>query len=235
VGGIGPTATSELRVDGQIVETPDEGVLVDPLATKTGLIIPALATLALALAGCAGETSAPAGAGVESAPAAVEASAATDGGDDPPADAAAAEDVAEDPAPEEASEAAAMADAGAPAAPGQGSLDVGGTTYDLTIASCTFNDDGPAEGTFEVKGSDADGHNFEMTQFFLGGDWSQSDVQLDLDNTKIYVISSSARDGAEPATVDGKNITWVADFRELDEAANSQVELGSGVLNLTCA
>lgn len=213
---------------------------MNALATKTGMVIPALATLALAVAGCSGDGSGQEEAGGESAPAAVMSSAADGGGDDPPADEAmsdegAADDAAADPAAEEEAEPAAMADAGAPAAPGQGTLDVGGTTYDLTIAECTFNEDGPSEGTFEVKGSDAEGHNFEMTQFFLNGDWSQSDVQLDLDNTKIYVISSSSREGAEPATLDGQNVTWVVDFRELDEAANSQVELGSGVLNLTCA
>jgi hypothetical protein len=126
-------------------------------------------------------------------------------------------------------------DAGPAAAPGAGRLEVGGKTYDLTIASCEFNGEGPAEGSFEVTGSDSDGHDFEMTQFFLNGEWSQSDVQLDLGKTKIYVIRSSASDGAEPAAVDGSNVTWVESYRELDEAANAQVELGEGTLNFTCA
>ncbi len=130
------------------------------------------------------------------------------------------EDVATDPNPVQASDPAVEKDTGPAAAAGQGSSDVNGTTYALTIASCKFNGEGLPEGKFEVNGKDSDGHDFEMTQFYLNGDWSQSDVQLDLGPTKIYVIRSSAREGAAPAVVDGQNVTWVESYRELDDAAN---------------
>lgn len=64
--------------------------------------------------------------------------------------------------------------------------------------------------------------------------WSQTSVQLDFGPTNIYVIRSGTREGAVPATVDEANIAWIEGYRDLDVAANSQVDLGQGVLNLTC-
>ena len=207
---------------------------MDVLSIKSAMVVSMLAAFPLAVTGCASDGSGEGESSSEAAPAEVMSGEPAEMEDTSSEGDSAADGSSTDPVPAEASDPAAVADVGPAAAPGEGRLQVGGKTYDLTIASCKFNGDGPAEGTFEVKGTDADGHNFEMTQFFLGGDWSQSDVQLDLDKTKIYVISSSAREGAEPATVDGKNVTWVTSFRELDEAANSQVDLGEGTLNLTC-
>lgn len=125
-------------------------------------------------------------------------------------------------------------DAGPAAAPGEGRLDVNGTSYALTITECEFTDDGPTKGTFEVRGTGPDGATFEMTQFFLSDKWSQTSVQLDFGPTNIYVIRSGTREGAVPAAVDEANITWIESYRDLDVAANSQVDLGQGVLNLTC-
>jgi hypothetical protein len=150
-----------------------------------------------------------------------------------PSPAAPEEDESADPTPAE-TPAVAVADTGPAAKAGQGRFDVNGTTYALTVTECKFNGEGLAEGSFEVKATDADGHDFDMTQFYLNGDWSQTDIQLDLGPTMIYVIRSSASEGAVPATVDGTNVTWTESFRELDEAANSQVEIGTGTLNLTC-
>jgi len=59
-------------------------------------------------------------------------------------------------------------------------------------------------------------------------------VQLDLGPTKIYVIRTAASDGAPPAEVNGTNATWSETYRELDEAANSQEDIGTGTLNITC-
>ena len=206
------------------------------LSVKSGIALSALATLTLVVAACSGDSAGASDSTTEPAPSAVVSSAAADADDGSAGeDAATEEEASEAPAPEEASDEVAVVDAGPAAAPGAGRLEVGGKTYDLTIASCEFNGEGPAEGSFEVTGSDSDGHDFEMTQFFLNGEWSQSDVQLDLGKTKIYVIRSSASDGAEPAAVDGSNVTWVESYRELDEAANAQVELGEGTLNFTCA
>ncbi len=205
------------------------------VSIKSGMTLSTVAALAFAVSGCSGDGEGASDSSSQSGPAAVMSSAPAEMEDgSAEEDSAMEESASEESASGEASEAAAAVDAGPPAAAGEGRLVVGGTTYDLTIESCKFNGEGPAEGTFEVKGSDADGHDFEMTQFFLGGEWSQSDVQLDLGKTKIYVIRSSASDGAEPAAVDGKNVTWVESYKELDEAANAQVDLGTGTLNLTC-
>ena len=126
-------------------------------------------------------------------------------------------------------------DTGPAAAPGTGRFVVNGTTYDITITECSFQDDGPTKGSFEIKGTEAGGASFDMVQFYLSDDWSQTSVQLDFGPTNIYVIRSSATEGASPATVDGSNVTWIETFKELDVAANSQEARGQGVVNLTCA
>jgi hypothetical protein len=126
-------------------------------------------------------------------------------------------------------------DTGAAAAPGTGRFEVGGKTYTLAITECKFNDEGPSKGTFEVKATADGGAKFDMTQFYLNDKWSQTDVQLDVSPTsKIYVIRGRSSAGAEPAKVDGKNITWVEKFRDLDGPANTQKDVGEGKLNLTC-
>jgi len=196
---------------------------VNALSSRTAVIPSTLALLALALAGCSG--------GSDGAGDAAQEPAGTESSSAPSPEGMASTD----PTPNDTSEAATATDTGPAAAPGEGAFEVNGTTYALSISECTFNEDGPAEGTFEVTGTDADGNDFEMTQFYLNGDWSQTDVLLDLGGTQIYVIRSSAREGSAPAAVDGKNITWVESFRELDVDANAQVELGTGTLNLTCA
>jgi hypothetical protein len=193
------------------------------ISRKPGASLSALAGLTLMLAGCSSDsadTSDPVADAAES----MVAPSAADDGQETSADPAPAEDPAADP----------VADPGPPAKAGEGSFQVNGTTYALKVTECTFNDEGLAEGTFEIAATDADGHPFEMTQFYLNGDWSQTDVQLDLGPTKIYVIRSAASDGAAPAEVNGTNVTWSETYRELDEAANSQQEIGTGTLNITC-
>ena len=192
------------------------------LSRKSGAGLSTLATLMLVLAACSGGSAGTGDAAAEPA-----------GSVAAPSPAAQGEDESADPTPAD-TPAVAVADTGPAAKAGQGRFDVNGASYALTITECKFNGEGPAEGTFEVKATDADGHDFEMTQFYLNGDWSQTDVQLDLGPTMIYVIRSSASEGAAPAMVDGANVTWTESYRELDEAANSQVEIGTGTLNLTC-
>ena len=190
------------------------------LSLRSGTSLSTLAALTLVLAAC---SSGSAGA---SDPAAEPAGSVA--APDSPEDAGAG---SADPTPEETP---ATADTGPPAKAGEGQFVVNGATYALTVTECSFNGEGPADGSFEVRATDADGHDFDMTQFYLNGDWSQTDVQLDLGPTMIYVIRSSASEGAAPAQVDAKNITWTESYRELDEAANSQVDVGTGTLNLTC-
>ncbi len=126
-------------------------------------------------------------------------------------------------------------DTGPAAAPGEGRLEVGGKTYKISITECKFNDSGPSKGTIEVKGTADGGGVFDMTQFFLNDKWSQTDISLDVsEHSKIYVIRGRSTAGAEPAKVDGKNITWVEKFRDLDGPANTQKDIGEGKLNLTC-
>ena len=193
------------------------------LSLRSGTSLSTLAALTLVLAAC---SSGSAGA---SDPAAEPAGSVA--APDSPEDAGAG---SADPTPEETPATDTVADTGPPAKAGEGQFVVNGATYALTITECRFNGEGPADGSFEVRATDADGHDFDMTQFYLNGDWSQTDVQLDLGPTMIYVIRSSASEGAVPAQVDAKNITWTESYRELDEAANSQVEIGTGTLNLTC-
>ncbi len=192
--------------------------------TRSGRATAALATLSLVLAGCSGggETIDPTSDPATSS--AVAPSAAASGAGTPPA-----------ASPEATSGGSGGGDTGPAADPGEGRLEVNGKTYALTISECKFTDDGPSKGTFDVNGTEASGASFEMTQFYLGDKWSQTSVQLDFGPTQIYVIRSGTREGAVPATVDGTNVTWIESYRELDVAANSQVDLGQGVLNLTCA
>jgi len=197
---------------------------VHMLSTGSGRVISTLATLSLVITGCSsdGGSTDPTGGSASTATIAPSA-----GSSDPGTSAAPTE------APPEGS--SSGGDTGPAAAPGEGRLEVNGTTYALTISECKFTTDGPTKGTFEVRGTEAGGAPFEMTQFYLSDQWSQTSVQLDLGATKVYVIRSGVREGAVPATVDGQNVTWIESYHELDEAANSQVALGDGVLNLTCA
>ena len=192
--------------------------------TRSGRATAALATLSLVLAGCSGggETTDPT---PDPAKSSSVASSADSGGAATPSAAA----------PEAPSGGTGGGDTGPAADPGEGRLEVNGKTYALTISDCKFTDDGPTKGSFEVNGTEGTGASFDMVQFYLGDDWSQTSVQLDFGPTQIYVIRSGTREGAVPATVDGSNVTWIESYRELDVAANSQVDLGEGVLNLTCA
>ena len=193
------------------------------LTTRSGRAVAALATFSLVLAGCSGggETTDPTR---DPAKSSVAPSADTSGAATPPA--------ASTPP---SSAGPVGGDTGPAANPGEGRLEVNGKAYALTISECKFTDDGPTKGTVDVSGTEASGASFDMTQFYLGDKWSQTSVQLDFGPTQIYVIRSGTRAGAVPATVDGKNVTWIESYRELDVAANSQVDLGEGVLNLTCS
>jgi len=194
-------------------------------SSMAGRATAALTTIGLVLAGCSGggDTSDPTREPAESS---AIAPSAEPGG-------AAASPIASPAATSAGS--GGGGDTGPAAAPGEGRLEVNGETYALTITECMFQADGPTKGTFDVNGTEASGATFEMTQFYLGDEWSQTSVQLDFGPTQIYVIRSGTREGAVPATVDGANVTWIETYQELDVAANSQVDLGEGVLNLTCA
>jgi len=112
-----------------------------------------------------------------------------------------------------------------------------GRSFTITVTECQFNpDDGtPTAGTVEVKGTSERGSTFELTQFFLNGEWSQSDASIAFPNRdQIYVLVSSASSDGEPATVEGKTIRWTRTFKELDESANAHVYTGEGTLLLTC-
>ncbi len=128
--------------------------------------------------------------------------------------------------------------AGPAPAPGKGSLVLDdGRTFALTITECEFvqGPGSPTAGTIEVQGTSEKGARFELTQFFLNGEWSQSDASIEFPNRdQIYVIVSSASADGEPATVDAKTITWTRTFKELDESANAHVYSGEGTLVLTC-
>lgn len=180
--------------------------------------IAVLAALGLVLAGCSS--------GSGSAEAPTEPSA-------PAAAPASAEGAASAGATPEVEAAPADVGVGPAAAAGEGTLTVNGTSYPLTITSCSFSGEGPADGSFEVEGT-TDGGTFEMGQFFLNGDWSQTSVQLDLGAHKLYVIRTASSGGAVAAAVDNGNVTYVDAYRDLDEPANSQVEIGAGTVNLTC-
>ncbi|MGE3073084.1 MAG: hypothetical protein AB7N24_03085 [Dehalococcoidia bacterium] len=127
-------------------------------------------------------------------------------------------------------------DTGPAAAAGTGRFEVGGKTYALTIGDCTFNNDGPTKGTIEAQGTSDDGIAWDFTQFYLNDKWSQTSMELDYDNEahKIYVIATAAGKGNEPAGIDGKNVSWIAPYRDLDVAGNKQESIGEGKLNFTC-
>jgi hypothetical protein len=117
--------------------------------------------------------------------------------------------------------------------PGTGSLVLDdGRSFAIEISECEFS----PNGTFTVKGTSERGSTFEMTQFFLGEDWSQSQASIEFPNRdQVYVIVSKASQDAAPADVDGKSVGWVRTFSELDESANQIVYRGTGTLRLTCA
>ncbi|MGE0601167.1 MAG: hypothetical protein AB7J35_17565 [Dehalococcoidia bacterium] len=127
-------------------------------------------------------------------------------------------------------------DTGPAAAPGTARLEVNGKTYSLTIGDCQFNETGPSKGTISADGTGDNGITWDFTQFFLNDKWSQTSMELDYDNEahKIYVIATAAGKGNEPAAVDGKNVSWIAPYRDLDVSANKQENIGDGKLNFTC-
>ncbi|HUG64270.1 MAG TPA: hypothetical protein VMK83_03555 [Gaiellaceae bacterium] len=178
------------------------------------VLLVACALLAIALAGCGG-------------------------GDD-----AASEDVAEietaETQPEtaettdeaEADSAGGAAADGPAHAPGQGTLVLDdGRSFAITVTEC----EGEPAGTFSASGTSVEGSEFEIGNFYLGENWSQSQASLQFPNgDQIYVIVSRVAEGADPATVDGSTLTWTQTFRELDESANQHVYTGEGVVRLTC-
>jgi hypothetical protein len=125
------------------------------------------------------------------------------------------------------------ADTGPAPAPGEGTLVLeDGRSFAIAISRCEFS----PNGTFTVRGTSDQGSSFEMTQFFLGEEWSQSQVSIEFPNDdQIFVIVSKATQDGAPADVDGKSISWVRAFSELDESANQIVYRGTGTLRLTCA
>jgi hypothetical protein len=179
-----------------------------------------VALAAFLVAGCGGGDDAAAPAESE-ATQAEEATATTEESDDTATD-------------ETATESGESSAATGPApSPGQGLLVLDdGRSFAIAISACEFQ----PNGTFNVDGTSDDGATFEMTQFYLGDDWSQSQVSLEYPETRdqIYVIVSKATDGAEPATVEGKSVTWTQTFKELDESANAHVYTGEGTVQLTC-
>lgn len=189
------------------------------LHRQRGLVLVAALGLGLGLAGCGGGGDS---AAVESAPVETEAVTAPE------------TEVAEETETEtDAEERSGGTDDGAVPAPGTGRLVLDdGRAFAITVTECKFQ---PA-GTFTVEGTGDDGATFEMTQFFLNDEWSQSQVELQFPNSdSVYVIVSRATEGAEPATVEGKSVSWTQTFRELDESANRHVYTGEGTVRVTCA
>ncbi|MFO7572657.1 MAG: hypothetical protein R6W48_08685 [Gaiellaceae bacterium] len=117
-------------------------------------------------------------------------------------------------------------------APGQGTLVLDdGRSFPITVTEC----EGEPGDTFSASGTSVDGSEFSFLNFYLSGSWSQSQASIEFPNEdQIYVIVGRLAEGAEPATVEGKSVTWVQTFRELDESANRTVYTGQGVLRLTC-
>lgn len=173
----------------------------------------ACALLAIALAGCGGGDSAASEdvAEIETAKIPPETAETTD-----EAEADSAGGAAYGPAP----------------APGQGTLVLDdGRSFAITVTEC----EGEPAGTFSASGTSVEGSEFEIGNFYLGENWSQSQASLQFQNgDQIYVIVSRVAEGAEPATVDGPTLTWAQTFRELDESANQHVYTGQGVVRLTC-
>jgi len=194
------------------------------LPKRMHLVIAVAGLFVLPLAGCGGGDSEPAAAPEPTTEAVETDSTETEQAEAEEVETEGAE--SEEAAPEES-----VSSGGAPA-PGSGQVELDdGRAFAIAISECKFQ---PA-GTFTVKGTTDGGETFEMTQFFLGGDWSQTNVQIESANgDSIYVIRSRATEGAAPATVDGKSVSWTEEFRELDESANAHVYTGEGTLRLTC-
>jgi hypothetical protein len=219
-----PAAVSNFAVAGQTALTVRGYIMNAALhATRTrnfALSIVAAATLVLALAACGGGSDSAASSDVETETVAVEETGTTtesDASDDPETNADTGSSDTAVPA----------------AAPGTGTLELDdGRAFAITVTECEFQ----PSGTFEIKGTSDQGSEFDMTQFYLSDEWSQTDASIEFPNRdQIYVIVSSSTPDAEPATVDGKSVTWVQTFRELDESANAHVYTGKGTLSLTCS
>ncbi len=192
-----------------------------------GLALPAVVIASLALVGCGGGGTSGSAAQAEPTSTAADTDVATSTDED-------LQETAAPTATETSSESGSGADsneAGPAAAPGTGTLDLGDKVYAITVTECTFQ----PTGTVEVKGTTDDGSTFDMTQFYLGDKWSQSDLEVDNGKIKVYTLASSASEGAEPATVTGKRVIWTREFRTLDVAANAFAgPARQGTVNLTC-
>jgi hypothetical protein len=195
------------------------------LPKRMHLVIAVASLLVLPLAGCGGGDSEPAAAPEPTTEAVETESTETEQAE--------TEEVETEVAESEEAASDDSASSGGPApAPGSGQLELDdGRAFAIAVSECKFQ----PGGTFTVKGTTDSGETFEMTQFFLDGDWSQTNVQIESANgDSIYVIRSRATEGAAPATVDGKSVSWTEEFRELDESANAHVYTGEGTLRLTC-
>ncbi len=184
------------------------------------LSIVAAATLMLVLAACGGGRDPAALSDTETETVAVEETGTTSESD-------ATDDL-------EANADTSSSDTAVPAAaPGTGTLELDdGRAFAIVVTECEFQ----PSGTFEIKGTSDQGSEFDMTQFYLSDEWSQTDASIEFPNRdQIYVIVTRATPDGEPATVDGKSVTWVQTFRELDESANAHVYTGKGTLSLTCS
>lgn len=182
------------------------------------MLIPRLALVAIALvcvlpvlAACGGDDSAAAEAGA----------AATEPSEAPPAT-----------EEEDVTKTSVASDDGPPPAAGLGTLTLAdGRVFALAVSRC----DPQPSGTFTVEGTGDEGATFEMTQLYLGDTWSRTQASLALaGGDQVYATASSAVDGAEPAVVEGRSVSWTQTFRELDESANSHVYTGAGTVRLTC-
>jgi len=147
-------------------------------------------------------------------------------------------ETAEDTGVESTETSAGDSAAGAAApAPGKGVLELDdGRSFAITVTSCNLGESAgkPSAGSFEVRGTSAQGSTFSLTQFYLNDSWRQSNAGIEFQNAdQIYVLASAAGD-AEPAAVDGKSIEWTQTFKELDESENRHVYTGEGTLRLTC-
>ena len=190
-----------------------------------GLALPAAVLASLVLAACGGGSNSESAAQTETTSAATEVGDTTAGDDDLQQTETAVETGTE------SESGASSSDVGPAAAPGKGTLDLGDEVYAITVTECKFQ----PGGTFTVKGTASDGAAFEMTQFYLGDEWSQTQVQVETEALNVYAIIGRATEGAEPATVTGKNVTWTREFRTLDVAANAFAgPAREGTLNLTC-
>ncbi len=192
-----------------------------------GLSLPAAVLASLALAACGGGSNSESAAQTATTSAAVDVGTTTASDGDLQQTETAAET---EPATESDSE-TGSSDAGPAAAPGTGTLDLGDKVYAITVTECKFQ----PGGTFTVKGTTDDGAAFDMTQFYLNDEWSQTQVQVETDKLNVYAIIGRATEGAEPASVTDKNVTWTREFRTLDVAANAFAgPAREGTLNLTC-